>query len=295
MRTPDSFLDQRGFFTFVQNTKETNYLELAYAQCLSIKLTQKNNKFAIAVDEETKDQLRKVHLETFDYIIDIPDDAAFNDSWKLANEWKAWWLTPFKETIKLDCDMLFPTSIDQWWDMLSTKEVFFTSNVMTYDGNIARDRTYRKIFDDNYLPNIYSGLFYFRFGQKSLEFFDTARTIYTNWDYIKTTVLKNCRDPKPTTDVVYALAAKLLDEENFVVNGTSYPTFVHMKPALHHWGLSDKWYKKVYSDIEGTDILIGFTKQLYPVHYHEKEFVTEDIINHYEQQYRNIRDQKGSN
>lgn len=294
MRTPDSFKEQRGFFTFVQNTKDTNYLELAYVQCMSIKLTQQTSKYAIAIDAATREQLRDVHFEAFDYIIDIPDDEAVNDTWKLANEWKAWWLTPFKETIKLDCDVLFPKSIDHWWDMLCRKEVFFTSQVMMYDGNIATDRSYRKLFDDNHLPDVYSGLFYFRFGQESLQFFECARTIFYNWDYIKSHVLKNCRDPKPTTDVVYGLAASILGEEKFIIPGASYPTFVHMKPALHKWGISDKWHKKVYGDIDGTDILIGFTKQMYPVHYHEKEFVTEEIINHYEQQFKQLRSEESS-
>lgn len=292
MRNPDSFNDQQGFLTFAQNTKNVNYLELAYVQCLSIKLTQKNSKYAIAVDSQTKESLRDVHLDVFDYIIDIPADDAINEEWKLSNEWKAWWLTPFKETIKLDCDILFPKSIDHWWNLLRQREVLFTSQVMKYTNGIASDRSYRKVFDDNFLPDIYSGLFYFRFGHESLQFFETARIIYNNWDYVRTNILKNCRDPQPTTDVVYALAAKILNEEKFTIPSLLYPTFIHMKPALHSWGMSDKWYKKIYSEIDKTDILIGFTKQMYPFHYHEKEFITTEIIKHYEQQYADIRSKK---
>ena len=43
MRSPKSFLDQQGYFTFAQNTESVNYLELAYAQAASIKQTQKIN------------------------------------------------------------------------------------------------------------------------------------------------------------------------------------------------------------------------------------------------------------
>ena len=49
--------EQIGYFTFVQNNDDTDYLKLAYACGLSLKATQTINKFAIAVDNNTKQQL----------------------------------------------------------------------------------------------------------------------------------------------------------------------------------------------------------------------------------------------
>ena len=69
--------EQIGYFTFVQNNDNTDYLKLAYACGLSLKATQTINKFAIAVDEGTKQQLTEKHYKVFDYVIDIPwgDDS----------------------------------------------------------------------------------------------------------------------------------------------------------------------------------------------------------------------------
>jgi hypothetical protein len=54
MRSPNSFQAQQGYFTFAQNTDTVNYLELAYAQALSIKNTQTINQYAVAVDSQTR-------------------------------------------------------------------------------------------------------------------------------------------------------------------------------------------------------------------------------------------------
>ena len=37
--------EQQGFVTFAINSKDVDYLELAYLQCLNVKATQKNNSY----------------------------------------------------------------------------------------------------------------------------------------------------------------------------------------------------------------------------------------------------------
>ena len=41
-------------------------------------------------------------------------------------------------------------------------------------------RDYRKLFDDNELPDVYNGLMYFRYSQESAEFFWLAEKIFKN-------------------------------------------------------------------------------------------------------------------
>jgi len=282
MRRPDSFKEQQGYLTFAQNNSTTNYLELAYLQALSIKATQKINSYAVVVDAKTKEALCEKHRKVFDYIIDMPgEDLAADSDWKLANEWKAWWATPYKETVKLDSDILFTRNIDHWWDAYRLRDVFFTTQVVDHRGDFAASRKYRQLFDDNDLLNVYTGLFYFRFSQTSLYLFEIAAGIYKEWDYFKNNVLKNCRDEQPTTDVVFALAAKLLGEEQCYVP-LSYPTFAHMKGAMLNMGSFDTWRNKMYAQLDGKDLLIGFNKQMYPVHYQDKEFATQELIKKYE-------------
>lgn len=287
MRRPDSFQEQVGYFTFAQNTDDVNYLELAYTQALSIKCTQKINKYAVAVDAATKELITDKHREVFDYIIDVIDDGDEN---KFAREWQAWWLTPFKETIKVESDMLFTRNIDHWWQGLRQQEVCLTTTIRDLEGNISDCRKYRKLIDDNLLPDVYNGFMYFRFGQISMNFFTTARKIFKNWATIRDEVLFNCHEEIPTTDTVFALAADVIGTELCTMPGRDYPSFVHMKGSVNRLNANDDWTKFYYAQIDDqARVLIGFNRQNYPVHYYQKNFITAEIIEKYEHRFRRIK------
>ena len=287
MRNSDSFKEQKGFFTFAQNNNTTDYLNLAYCQALSIKCTQKVTSYAVAVDESTKACITDAHRKVFDYIVDIPEDAATADDWKMKNEWKAWWITPFKETIKLESDILFVDSVDHWWPGLQQKEVCLTTDIRDYEGNVSSCRAYRTLFDNNHLPNVYNGLMYFRYGKNSMDFFIYAKYIFEHWDMVKNNLLKNCHDAQPTTDVVFAIAALMLGEDLCTNPTLSYPTFAHMKGAINGWGTNTDWTKALYAQLDDDlHLTVGFTRQQYPFHYYQKKFVTPDIIQKYEHVYQ---------
>ena len=270
MRSPKSFLDQQGYFTFAQNTESVNYLELAYAQAASIKQTQKINKYAVAVDSETKKLITDKHQKVFDYVVDIVDPVAN----AMGNEWQAWQLTPFKETIKLESDILFTTNVDHWWTGLRLQEVCFTTKVRDYFGRVSKDRSYRKFFDENNLPDVYTGMYYFRFGQQSLKLFQLAFAIYSNWEYFRDN-LKNCREELPSTDVVFAIAARLLGVELCTNPALDYPSFVHMKGSVNHLHSSANWQNILQHELNSTELTINFNRQLWPVHYYQKDFINE--------------------
>jgi len=287
MRRPDSFKEQKGFFTFAQNNDTTDYLNLAYGQALSIKCSQRDvTSFAVAVDEATKACVTDAHREVFDYIIDIPEDAAAADAWKMKNEWKAWWLTPFKETMKLESDILFTDSVDHWWTGMQQTEVCLTTTIRNYEGSPSSCRAYRNLFDDNLLPDVYNGVMYFRYGKESMNFFVYAKYVFENWEVVKNNLLRNCHDDEPTTDVAYAIAAVMLGEDRCTNPTLSYPTFTHMKGAINGWGTNTDWTKTVYSQIDDDlHLTVGFTRQQYPFHYHSKKFLTPEIIRRYEDAY----------
>lgn len=287
MRRPDSFKEQLGYFTFAQNTEEVNYLELAYAQALSIKCTQQINRYAVAVDSKTKELITDRHRAVFDYIIDVIDDGDEN---KFAREWQAWWLTPFKETIKLESDILFTRNIDHWWQGLRQQEICLTTTIRDLEGSVSDCRRYRKLNDDNLLPDVYNGFMYFRFGQISMQFFSVARQIFKNWEYFKTHALKKCHEEVPTTDTVFALAASIVGPDLCTMPGRDYPCFVHMKGAVNRLKVNDDWTKYYYAQLdESANLMIGFNRQNYPVHYYQKKFITPEIIEKYEQRLRRIK------
>ena len=154
------FKRQRGFLVFAQNS-ETDYLRLAYALALSLKKTQTIPWLAVVVTPGTA--IPDDYREVFDEIIDVPwlDEASIS-GWKLENEWKAFHVTPYEETIKLDADMLFTNDILEWWEILSRQDVWAATDVETYRGDLIVSDYFRKTFTANDLPNIYTAFMYFK-------------------------------------------------------------------------------------------------------------------------------------
>ena len=112
------------------------------------------------------------------------------------------------------------------------------------------DTGYRKFWVDNNLPNIYNGMMYFRFTREATEFFQLARTLYKHYNHIRDNVLINCREERPSTDVIYALAAKMYGVENCTMPSLDYFNFVHMKPHIQGWTGSSKWTDTVMCETD---------------------------------------------
>jgi hypothetical protein len=274
--------EQLGFVTFAQNTTEVDYLELAYLQALNIKATQKNNRYAVIVDAATREKINDHHRRTFDYIIDLPCD--YNDpanDRKFANEWQAFYLTPFKETIKIESDLLFTRSIDHWLPALRLRDVCLSTGAKTYQGKTSTARQYREVFDSNNLPDVYNGLMYFRYSQLATEFFQTAHQVFTNWATIKD-ILKNCREDTPSTDVLYAVTALLVGPELTAMPTMDFINFVHMKSGIQGWSDAHTWLETVVTERDGDMIRINNLNQLDPVHYYDKNYATPELVKYYE-------------
>ena len=271
----------KGYLTFAQNSAIIDYLQIAYLQALSIKCTQKINNYAVVVDKATSELITDEMEKVFDYIIVMAEDDAADQDWKLENEWKAWWLTPFKETVKLDSDILFTRNVDHWWKIMQAKDICCTSNVRDYEGNIATTDYFRKLHKINHLPNLYSGFTYFRYTKTSMDFFTQVRNVFKNWPYFRDELLKNCRHEKANTDEAYAIAAMLIGEELCYNPAIDVPTFTHMKGPIQGWPHID-WTKHAYGQVDdNANLTIGFNRQMYPCHYVSKGFATGELIERY--------------
>lgn len=273
-------LGDKGYVTLAINSNETDYLRLAYLQALNIKATQKIANCSVIVDQETFKLIEDKHREVFDHI--IPTNKVEGNG-PYANEWHVWWLTPYKETIKLESDLLFTRSIDHWWDTFRLRDVFLSHGCKTYQGTPGTSRKYRQVFDDNQLPDTYNGLMYFRYSEKSKQFFECARQIFENWKDVKAE-LKRCDDEYPTTDVVYSLAAKIV--EDCYVPSVDFINFVHMKSGIQGWSDEQPWTQYCVFERNENMIRINNLNQYYPVHYHEKTYATNELIEYYEQRIR---------
>jgi hypothetical protein len=284
--TERKFERERGFFTFAQNGTH-DYVRLAYGLALSLKATQKEVPYlAIGITPGTK--VPKEYQWAFDKIIEIPwGDAAKDSSWKLENEWKAYHMTPYRETIKLDCDMLFLQNVDAWWPVLATQDVWACTTAMTFRAEVATSDFYRKTFTANKLPNVYSAFMYFKYSDLAKELFSMVELIYHNWERFSYQFLDEPRPREVSTDVAFALAIKLMDAVDECTNTTiDFPHFVHMKTQLQNWdsgSIPEDWLPSVgvyFTD--DLELKIGKFRQLAPLHYHIKEFLTDEMIELYE-------------
>jgi len=263
--------EQQGYLTFAKNT-DIDYLHLAYVQALNVKATQKINRYAVVVDSNTNALITDLHRAVFDYIIVHDSNGPFDA------EAMAFWLTPFKETIKLESDLLFTRSIDHWWDTFRLRDVVLSTGCRNYEQKLSSCREYRSIFDNNSLPDVYNGLMYFRFSNTARNFFFTARQIFEQWDSVQQELVK-C-DQTPTTDVVYAIAAKVIGNELCTLP-IDYINFVHMKPAVNGYA-ETQTFSDVYTTVfDHGMIRVNNINQYHPFHYYVKDFVTDEMIDYY--------------
>lgn len=268
---------QQGFVTVAANTAEVDYLRLAYLQALNIKATQTINQCAIIVDTSTAQQVQPRHRAVFDYII----ETANSEYGPYGLEPRVFGLTPFKETVKLESDLLFTRSIDHWWHTFRLRDIVLSTGCKNYLQQVATARRYRQVFDDNALPDVYTGLMYFRFSQTAADFFTRAQQVFHNWDAVCNT-LKNCRDPEPTTDVAYAVVAAMLGPERCTLPTADFINFVHMKPAVNGYPEGTSFRDQYVTEFDSGMIRINNVNQYHPIHYHEKAFATDEMIEYYE-------------
>jgi hypothetical protein len=268
--------EQQGFLTLAINSSEVNYLELAYLQALNVKATQTHNSYAVIVDRLTEELIEERHRRVFDYIIPVNYDAVnpFSIEVSVFNS------TPFKETIKLESDLLFTRTIDHWWTAFRLKDVCLSTGALTYLSLPGTVRKYRQLFDDNNLPDVYNGLMYFRYSQTAADFFRAAAMIFDHWDEVVCNFKQ--MDQEPTTDVVYAIATLMIGKEAVTMPSMDFLNFVHMKSGFNGWSDTRSWLETVVSERDGDIIRINNTNQYQPVHYYDKTYATQELIEYYE-------------
>lgn len=244
------------------------YIEMAVELSRSIQRTQTHKLAALVYDEDTPPSLEDARW--FEHLIPINR----KDAPPMACEWQAFALSPFKETIKLDADMIIHESIDHWWPIMRQQEVCFTTNVRTYQNNMVTSRAHRKLFDDNDLPNIYTALYYFRYSMTATKLFRFAHEITMNWNDVART-LKGNTDLSIRTDEVFAIAAQLVGLDKCTLPGLTVPTFVHMKEEINGLSNTKPWPEQLYC--ENYMRMIDSNSQYYPVHYGHRNFEALDV------------------
>jgi hypothetical protein len=186
------------------------------------------------------------------------------------NDWQMFQASPYRETIKLEADMICASPIDHWWTLFEQRDVVISQGCRTFYDQPAKSRYYRKIFDNNNLPDVYNAITYWRLSQTAMEFFNLVRQVFERWnDYRK---LLKFPDAEPTTDVVYAMVAVLMGVEQVTLPPGLGPTIVHMKQHINPIHGND-WTKELVW--ENDPFRINTIAQWGLVHYHIKEWTNE--------------------
>jgi hypothetical protein len=255
---------ERGYLIVAENTRSTNYVECASALAKSIKLHTPDAKICLVTSVEVNDPI-------FDFVKPLPHgDLAPDSSWKLINDWQVFYASPFRQTIKLEADMIIPHSIEHWWTMYEKKDVVLCTHARNMINQTTPVRHYRKIFDVNNLPDVYNAITYWRLSEYAQTFFNLVKDLFYNWEEIRTSLTLGDTDPG-TTDVVYAVAAKILGVDTVTLPDTSYPSLIHMKEHIN-WLNNPDWTKEYIWELNGANIRINTVDQQYPFHYNNKDF-----------------------
>ena len=254
----------RGFIISAQNTAEVDYVKCAEVLCRRIKYLMPTESVSLLTDIAFESPI-------FDHVIQYPHgDRCIHDQWKLANDWQVYEASPYDLTIKLEADIYLPRSISHWWNILSNQDLVISTHIRDFRNQLSDNKFYRKVIVDNALPDTYNAISYFRKSATAQEFFNLVKDIFDNWDQYKKLI--KCYDTEQaTTDVVYAIAAKIIGVERCTLPSFTDMSMIHMKKMINDSTMND-WTREYLYEISHETLRINTIPQLYPFHYHVKSF-----------------------
>lgn len=220
----------------------------------------------VACAQRLADSIRQWHSNA-DITIVTRDMLPHGDQGGYVNDWQMFKLSPYRQTIKLEADMIAATPVDHWWTMFEHRDVVISQGCRTIYNEPSDARFYRKVFDHNNLPDVYNAITYWRLSSAAKEFFDIVRAIFENWDQYKK--MLKFPEPTPSTDVVYAIAAVIVGVENVTLPPGLGPNIVHMK-RYHQPIQSNDWTRELVW--ENNPLRINTVAQFGFVHYHVKDW-----------------------
>lgn len=248
---------ERGYLIIAQNSDTVDYVACATQLARSIRHFHPDARIALLTDSI-------IESDQFDYCVTFA--SPLNDN-PYANDWQAFGASPFRQTIKLEADMVIASEIDHWWAMMEHRDVVISTGARDFYDQPATSRFYRKVFDTNNLPDVYNAITYWRLSQTAQKFFNLTRNIFDQWAEYKT--LLKFPDEVPSTDLVYAMAAQIMGPERVTMPFATYPQIVHMKRHMIPTQSQD-WTQEL--TWETNPLRINTVVQWGAVHYHVKDW-----------------------
>lgn len=208
----------------------------------------------------------KSNCSDFDYVHLLRDPDLENP---YSNDWQVFDLTPFRETIKLEADMLITSDISHWWHQLRHTEVCISTGCRDWQDRVSQSRYYRRVFDENHLPDVYNAITYWRLSRLAKDFFNLVRDIFQNWKQYRKLI--RFAEEVPSTDLVYAMAAQIMGPERVSQPWASYPRIVHMKQHIAGSQTKD-WTREFVWELVDGSLRVNTLAQSGAFHYHVKSW-----------------------
>ena len=216
--------------------------------------------------EQLRDSILHFHPDVHITIV-TQDMLPYGDQGGWANDWQMFAVSPYRQTIKLEADMIATSPVDHWWTLFELRDVVISQGCRDFYGQPSLSRTYRKCFDANNLPDVYNAVTYWRLSSTAKEFFDLVRHIFEHWTEFRK--LLKFADELPSTDVVYAMAAKIMGPERVTLPAGVGPSIVHMKRHINPIK-TDDWTQELIWETD--PFRINTIAQQGFVHYHRKDW-----------------------
>jgi hypothetical protein len=222
----------------------------------------------VACAEQLANSIRQWHPDAHITIL-TKEMLPYGDLGGYANDWQVFHASPYRQTIKLEADMIAATPVDHWWSMFEHRDVVISQGCRNFYNQPAGSRKYRALFDRNGLPDVYNAITYWRVSKTAQEFFNLVQNIFAHWEDFKK--LLKMSDDEPSTDVVYAMAAQIMGPERVTLPVGQGPTIVHMKKDIVPLAGHD-WTKELIYENTDPGLRIYTVAQSGFVHYHIKDW-----------------------
>lgn len=259
---------ERGYLIIASNNDRDDYLCCARALAKSLRYWMPECKICLVTDANENDPV-------FDMIKSFPfGDQDPGGEWKLSNDWQAFTASPFRQTIKIEADMIVNGTLEHWWTWFEHKDLVISRGIRNYLNQSSDCRAYRRHWDDNDLPDLYNAITYWRLSRTASEFFDLIRSFFENWTQVRKT-LKYCDSMPANTDMIYAMVAKYLGVDRVTLPG-DWPSMIHMKPAVNYLKTDTRpWTDEMVYELVDGRLRINTVEQWGVVHYHHKPLAKE--------------------
>lgn len=252
-------LAERGYLIPAVNTESVDYVACAVELARSIKQWHPAASVSLLTLGECSDPV-------FDSVVQLP----YGEQGGFANDWQCFAASPYRQTIKLEADMLAASAVDHYWTMFEHRDVVISQGCRTFYGHPATSRYYRKFHDENLLPDVYNAITYWRRSQTAQQFFNLVRDIFQHWDQVRTAY--KFSEDTASTDCVYAIAAQIIGVEKVTLPLNIGPSIVHMKKNIQGCH-SNNWTQELVWERLNPGVRIQTVAQTGFFHYHEKSWI----------------------